>query len=330
MPAQDLPQAGVVRAAAADALGPGNVAQTRLQPGHGGDHPRQLVDRDPPFAAGSSGSASGERQFAVLRRAEASGSAVRRCYARVMTIRNGDELAALQEVGRIVARVLAAMRAAVAPGMTTAALDAVAGEELARWGARSAPRLVYHFPGETCISVNDEVVHGVPGARVLEPGDLVKLDVTAEKDGFMSDAACTVQVEVEGGIGARLAACARAGFERALAAVRPGTAVRELGRMVQAETRRRGFAVIPQLAGHGIGRTIHEEPIVPNFLDRSSMARLEEGMVITIEPLICAGSGRIRTATDGWTVCTADRSLAAHFEHTLVVRRQGPLLLTAA
>ena len=247
-----------------------------------------------------------------------------------MTIRHDDELEALQAVGRIVAQVLERLREAVAPGITTAELDAIAGEQLARSGARSAPRLVYHFPGETCISVNDEVVHGVPGSRTLATGDLVKLDVTAEKDGFMGDAACTVQVGGPVGLGARLAHCARAGFERALAAVRPGMPVREIGRMVQAETRRRGFAVIPELAGHGIGRTIHEEPIVPNFLDRSSTARLEAGMVITIEPLICAGSGRVHTATDGWTIFTADRSLAAHYEHTLVVRDGPPLLLTAA
>jgi methionyl aminopeptidase len=247
-----------------------------------------------------------------------------------MTIRDDRDLDLLKAAGTIVARVLDAMEAEVRAGITTAELDAVAGRALRRHGARSAPRLVYRFPGETCISVNDEVVHGVPASRPLVRGDLVKLDVTVEKDGYMADAARTVIVDDRGGLGARLASCARSAFRRGLTAARPGYRAAAIGRNVEREVRAHGFSVIRELCGHGIGRTIHEAPEIPNFDDRSSRVTLAEGMVFTIEPLIAAGRGEVFLAPDGWTMRTRDRSLAAHFEHTLVVTRSGPLLLTAA
>jgi methionyl aminopeptidase len=246
-----------------------------------------------------------------------------------MTIRRQDELDALEAAGRIVAKTLAAMRGAVRPGVTTGELDAVAGAVFRAHGARSAPALVYGFPGVACISVNDEVVHGVPGGRRLEPGDLVKLDVTAEKDGFMADAARTVAVGRPAARAASLAACVREAFQRGLAAVRPGHPVRWIGREIEAVARRFGFAVVRDLSGHGIGRTIHEAPAVPNFDDPLCRARLEEGMVLAIEPIVCAGSGDAHLARDGWTVRTSDRTLAAHYEQTLVVTRDGPRVLTA-
>ncbi len=247
-----------------------------------------------------------------------------------MTIHTDDELQALRRVGRLVADVLRAMEEGVRPGVTTAELDELAGRRLAMAGARSAPRLVYSFPGETCISVNDEVVHGIPKEVPLRAGDVLKLDVTAELGGYMADAARTVIVGDEGGLGARLAGCARAAFRKGLQRARPGNRVREIGGAVEAEVRRRGFSVIRELAGHGIGRTIHEEPSVPNYYARSSRDVLEEGMVLTIEPLISAGSGTVVLDSDGWTVRTRDRSPAAHHEHTLVITRGRPILLTAA
>jgi len=247
-----------------------------------------------------------------------------------MCIETEAELEALIEAGRVVRRVLEDLRAAVRPGITTAALDAIGGRTLRAQGARSAPRLVYGFPGDNCISVNDEIVHGVPSERALEAGDLVKLDVTAEKDGFMADAAITVPV---GRVAARARALAEAAehaFHAALREVRPGRRACDVGAAVEAAVRRRGFRVVRALTGHGIGRTIHEAPTIPNWGDPTERAWLEEGLVITLEPIISAGSADVVEGPDGWTLRTVDGALAAHFEHTLVVRKGAPLLLTAA
>ncbi len=247
-----------------------------------------------------------------------------------MTIRTDDELAALRAAGRIAAEALEAMRRAVRPGITTAELDRVAREVYDRRGARSAPELVYKFPAATCISVNDEVVHGIPGPRALQPGDVVKLDVTVEKDGYMADTACTVVVEPRSALARRLASCAKQAFEAALSVAKAGQPISRVGRVVEEVVRGQGFSVIQQLCGHGIGRTIHEAPEVPNYFDPRHRGLFEDGMVLTIEPIIAAGAGRTVHAGDGWTVKTADRSLAAHFEHTLAITRGRPVVLTAA
>lgn len=246
-----------------------------------------------------------------------------------MTVRTDTELQALREVGRIAAEALAAMREAVRVGVSTAELDQVGRTAMERHGARSAPELVYQFPGATCISVNDEVVHGVPGPRVLAPGDVVKLDVTVEKGGFMADTACTVVVEPRSPEARRLAGCAKKAFEEALSVARAGEKVSRVGRIVQTIVQAQGFSVIPQLAGHGIGRTIHEGPEVPNAYDPWLMERFHEGQVVTIEPIITSGKGKIVTGSDGWTVRTEDRRLAAHYEHTMMITRGRPVLLTA-
>ncbi|MGH7551442.1 MAG: type I methionyl aminopeptidase, partial [Longimicrobiales bacterium] len=184
--------------------------------------------------------------------------------------------------------------------------------------------------GVTCISVNDEVVHGIPGARVLERGDLVTLDVTAELDGYFADAAITVAVPPAAPIAVRLAASAETAFGKAMNVARAGAPLSALGAAVEGSVRRQGFRVCPELCGHGIGRTIHEEPNVPNHYDPRDRTRLAEGLVITIEPLVTTGSGRTKLARDRWTVRTADGALAAHFEHTVVIGRGRPLILTAA
>jgi len=247
-----------------------------------------------------------------------------------MSIETPEELAALKEAGRVVRLTLDAMRAAVAPGVTTLQLDEVGGRVMRANGARSAPRLVYKFPGENCISVNDEIVHGIPSRRVLRVGDLVKLDVTVEKDGFMADACITVPVGRVSVRAAALAECAERAFHAALREIRPGRRACDVGAAVEEAVEKRGFRVVRSLTGHGIGRTIHEEPTIPNWGDPEHRTWLEENMVITLEPIICAGSGEAYDGDDGWTVLTADGSLAAHFEHTMVVRKGPPLLLTAA
>jgi methionyl aminopeptidase len=247
-----------------------------------------------------------------------------------MSIESERDLAGLQAAGNVVAEALAAMRAAVRPGATTRELDEVGATVFARYGARSAPQLAYDFPGFNCISVNDEAVHGVPSERALIEGDLVKLDVTAELDGYMADAAITVAVGAVTADATRLIDVAERALKRAIGVARAGVRLNEIGRAVQSEVEQAGFFVLRQLGGHGIGRTIHEPPSVPNHYVASDETVLTEGLVITIEPIISATTSRsVGPGEDGWTIATADRGMSAHVEHTIVVTRNAPLVLTA-
>jgi len=247
-----------------------------------------------------------------------------------MSINGPEDLVGMRAAGSVVRLMLEAMKSEVRPGITTAELDEVGAGVMRKHGAQSAPALVYGFPGVNCISVNDEAVHGIPGKRALQPGDLVKLDVTVEKDGFMADAAVTVPVGEITEERQRLVECAERAFTKAMLVARAGFRVSEIGRVVEREVRRSGFSVIRDLGGHGIGRTIHEEPRVPNYADPEASQILTEGLVITVEPIIAAGSGRSFVAPDKWTVVTADRRPSAHYEHTLVITKGAPILLTAA
>ena len=190
--------------------------------------------------------------------------------------------------------------------------------------------MAYGFPGTVLISINDQVVHGVPGARHVRRHDLVKLDVTVEKDGYVADAARTVLVEGGSSKARRLRACAMDAFQASLRVARAGNRVSEIGRVVEDEVRRQGFSVIRGLAGHGVGRAIHEAPSVPNYYEARQTDVLTDGLVITIEPIICAGSERVVEERDGWTIRTRDGSLSAHHEHTIVITQGAPVILTAA
>jgi methionyl aminopeptidase len=235
----------------------------------------------------------------------------------------------LRRAGRVVAIALRRMKAAVRPGVTTAELDDIAARTFAEHGARSGPRLDYQFPGATCISVNAEAVHGIPGPRRLRDGDLVTLDVTAELDGYYADAAVTVPVGRAKPSAARLAGASTAALRKGLDAARAGARVSDIGAAVEQEVTRRGFHVLADLTGHGIGRRIHEPPTVYNVADPPEDAPLTDGLVITIEPIIAGGTGEVVEGDDGWTVLTADGSLAAHAEHTIVITPDRPILLTA-
>jgi methionyl aminopeptidase len=224
---------------------------------------------------------------------------------------------------------LDAMKAAVRPNVTTHYLDEIGRRVMEENGARSAPQMVYKFPGTSCISLNDEAVHGIPGERELCEGDLVKLDVTVEKNGFMADAAITVPVGKVSAQAEKLMTCAEQAFQKAMLVARAGFRVFEIGRVVEKEVRKSGFSVIRELGGHGIGRTIHEPPHVPNYADPQARQVMKEGLVITVEPIIAAGSGKVFTDKDGWTVRTGDHQISAHFEHTLVITAGAPILLTA-
>jgi methionyl aminopeptidase len=247
-----------------------------------------------------------------------------------VSISTPEELAGLRRAGRAAARILAGVRAEVRPGVTTRELDEVAARLMRREGARSAPVVELGFPGAICISLNEEAVHGIPGSRRLRRGDLVKLDVTIELDGFCADTAVTVPVGPTGRLGRRLTEAAEAGLRKALTVARDGLPLAEVGRAIEDEVRRRGFSVLPELTGHGIGRTMHEPPTVPQHWAPELGARLHEGLVVTIEPIISAGGTGLRELDDGWTIATADGSLSAHAEHTIVVTRGRPLVLTAA
>jgi methionyl aminopeptidase len=244
-----------------------------------------------------------------------------------VSIDHPDDLAALRAVGRVVAETIRELARRVRPGVSTAELDGVAADIFARHGARSGPMLDYDFPGTTCISVDDECVHGIPGPRRLKEGQLVKLDVTAELDGFYADACRTVAVGRVRPREQRLMAAARSALELGLAEATAGANVGAIGAAVQNEVERRGFSVCAELSGHGIGRRIHEEPDVPNVAWDGPT--LTDGLVITVEPIIAAGRGNVYVEDDGWTIRTNDRSPSAHFEHTIVITESAPILLTA-
>jgi methionyl aminopeptidase len=245
-----------------------------------------------------------------------------------MSIESPNDLAGMKKVGRVVADVLDAMRRAIRPGLTTGELDGIAARWLALHGARSAPREEYQFPGYTCISVNEEIVHGIPGERCIEAGDVVKIDVTAELDGYIADAARTVLVGDVTPLARRLRMSAVKALEQALAVARAGERLGAIGRAVHAQATRDGFSIARDLAGHGVGRKIHEPPNVLNF-DSGSREKLTNGLVIAIEPMLTAIPARCVEESDGWTIRTHNRALAVHEEHTVVITAGRPLVLTA-
>ena len=247
-----------------------------------------------------------------------------------MTIRNNDDLEGVLGAGKVVRSALDTMRKAVKPGVSTQALDDLCADVFDRYRARSGPQLVYEFPGAACISINDEAVHGIPRkTRTVREGDLVKLDVTAELNGYFADAAVTVGVGRVTSQKRRLARCARSALYAALKVAGANRPLNGIGLSIQAEVERQGFRIIPELGGHGVGRSVHEEPFVPNYYDPWDNRQLHPGLVIAIEPVISGGSGESLTDDDGWTIKTADGAPSAHFEHTVVITQRGPMVVTA-
>ena len=245
-----------------------------------------------------------------------------------MSIESQADLDGITHAGRIVARVLQAMELAVEVGITTQELDDIGASALRRDGARSAPRMFYGCPSHNLISVNDEIVHGLPGRRTLIPGDVVKLDVTAEVNGYIADAATTVVLPGREHNGERLRTCAIAAFDAGCTAAAAGRRVSEIGRAVEREVSSRGFAVLRELAGHGVGRRIHEEPTVSNYFDPFQRDVLTEGLVLTIEPLIAEHRTAVVQNADGWTLRTGNGCLAAHYEHTVIITTGSPVIVT--
>jgi methionyl aminopeptidase len=244
-----------------------------------------------------------------------------------MTIENDDDLTGLQRTGRAVAEARDAMLAAAEPGVTTADLDAIGRDVLARHGAHPAPPTV-GFPAATCISVNEEAAHGIPSGRVLRSGDLVNIDVSAELDGYWADTGASRPVGEVSEVGRRLVDATRRANRDALAAARAGRPVRHIGRAVEACARRHRLSVVRNLCGHGTGRDLWEEPSVPGWEDHHDRTRMHEGLVLAVEPFLSTGATWAHEADDGWTLVTP-RHLSAQFEHTIVVTTGDPIVLTA-
>lgn len=245
-----------------------------------------------------------------------------------MTIQDARDLELLRRIGQICGLTLQHMLAAVEPGMTTRQLDAIGAAFLKQHNARSAPILAYNYPGHTCISLNDEAAHGIPGDRVIRPGDVINIDVSAELEGYWADTGASMVVPPAAPEHLRLCQYTRAALDAALAVAHAGTPIGEIGRAVEGVAAEGGYRVIRQLSGHGVGRHIHEKPSVPNFYDASFTEPLAEGLVITIEPFLSLGIGRVYTAKDGWTLISTDGSVAAQYEHTVVIAGEAPICVT--
>ncbi|MBC7265861.1 MAG: type I methionyl aminopeptidase [Coriobacteriia bacterium] len=246
----------------------------------------------------------------------------------MMLLKSPAEIAVMREAGRITASTLRVVGEAVVPGITTQELDEIASEHIRQAGGKPA-FLGYHgFPATLCVSVNDEVVHGIPGKRRLKEGDIVSVDCGVIVDGYYGDAAMTFPVGAVSEEARNLMDVTRASLEAAIARCRPGMRLGDVGSAVQGIVERAGFSVVREYVGHGIGRSMHEEPQVPNFGRAGTGLQLRPGMVIAIEPMVNAGGYAVRSLDDGWTVVTADGSLSAHFEHTVAITADGPMVLT--
>jgi len=247
-----------------------------------------------------------------------------------MTVESDSDLQGLMRIGQIVGEAVRVMAESLRPGITTKELDEIGAAYLKKRGARSAPILTYKYPGATCISINDEAAHGVPGKREVKAGDLVNIDVSAELDGYFADTGASFPVppispEVE-----FLCDCTQMALDAALEVVRDGQRINVIGRAVESIANKAGLHIIRDLGGHGVGRGLHEDPRnIPNYYTNRAKSRLSDGMVMTIEPFLTFGSGRIYTARDGWTLKTSDGQLAAQYEHTVVITHGKPILVTA-
>ncbi|MCJ9427618.1 type I methionyl aminopeptidase [Kordiimonas marina] len=246
-----------------------------------------------------------------------------------MTVDGPDQLEKLKEIGAICRDVLNAMGERVAPGVTPWELDQLAGEMLEERGATSAPRLAYNFPGHTCISVGDAVAHGIPDHRPLEEGELVNIDVSAEKDGFFGDTGASFAVGAIAPELQKLLDATKAAQRKAMYAARAGQPLNAIAKVVEREAKKHGFKIIEGLNGHGVGSWIHEDPTISNIYYPSEREKLTEGQVITIEPFLATHSHQYVEAEDGWTLRLAQGGHGAQFEHTFVVTKGAPIILTA-
>jgi methionyl aminopeptidase len=245
-----------------------------------------------------------------------------------VVIKSPEEVAAMREAGRIVARLLQTIAKEVKPGVRTRDLDAVCVEELARHGAQSSFLNYHGYPAHICTSINDEVVHGIPGDRTLCEGDIVSIDVGVKYRGFQGDGAVTVGVGKISQEARKLIEVTEGALHAGIGAAKQDVHLGEISAAVQSYVEANGFSVVREYTGHGIGREMHEDPQIPNFGERGEGPVLKRGMTLAIEPMVNAGIWKTKVRDDQWTVVTADGSLSAHFEHTIAVTNGRAEILT--
>ncbi len=243
-------------------------------------------------------------------------------------IKSEREIAVMREAGRIVATILEKLRGALRPGLKTGELDNLAASELTRLGAKPSFKGYHGFPARLCVSINEELVHGIPGERVIREGDLVSLDFGAIYQGFQGDAAITVGLGEISPQAKELVATTENALKAGIDAARTGARLGDVSAAIQHYAESRGFSVVREYTGHGIGREMHEEPQIPNFGQPDTGPELKKGMTLALEPMLTAGGWPTRVGSNGWTVSTADGSLCAHFEHTLAITDGRPEVLT--
>jgi methionyl aminopeptidase len=243
-------------------------------------------------------------------------------------LKSPREITQMQGAGQVVAAVLEEVGKKVRPGITTAELDDIAVSEVKKRGAEASFKGYRGFPASICTSVNEEVVHGIPGSRVLQEGEIISLDFGALLNGFHGDAAVTVGVGKISTEAQNIIDATRGALQAGIAAARIGARLGDVSAAIQSYAEARGFSVVREYVGHGIGRELHEDPQVPNFGVTGEGPVLQKGMTMALEPMLNAGGWRTRVAEDKWTVVTADGRLSAHFEHTIVIDENGPGILT--
>lgn len=247
-----------------------------------------------------------------------------------MTADSAQDIQYLKAIGRICAEALRRMQGATRAGMTTRELDEIGRAFLEAEGARSAPQAMYKFPAATCISVSPVIAHGIPNEHVLREGELIHIDVSAELGGYYADTGASLVVSKSERRFEKLIEATKATLTKALRAAKAGNPLNGISRAVQTEARKRGYNVIYELTGHGIGRKLHEEPReILNYYDPKDRRILSEGLVLAVEPFLTTGIGRVTQERDGWSLRTSDKAIAAQFEHTIVVTKQDPIILTA-
>lgn len=246
-----------------------------------------------------------------------------------MTIESEQDLEHLKVIGRIVATTLKTMISSTEPGMTTAELDLIGKQLLDNKEAKSAPKVIYDFPGYTCISINEEAAHGIPGERVIQPGDVVNIDVSAEKNGFFADTGGSFVVPPSSALKDRLLHATKLALEEACLYASAGKPLNGIGKSIQMVAKQKGFKIIKNLCGHGVGKSLHEDPKeIHGFYLREDKRLLKEGMVIAVEPFLSTKSQFVNEADDGWTLTGITGNLSAQFEHSMVITKGKPILLT--
>ena len=246
----------------------------------------------------------------------------------MVTLKTPREIEIMRRSGKITAQVLTGLMKAVRPGMSTEELDRLAEQGIRERGGVPTFKGYQGFPASVCLSVNDEVVHGIPGSRILKAGDLLSIDIGTTLEGYVSDSAVTLPVDTVSKAAQRLLEVTQESLMIGIEQMRPGNHVGDIGAAVQAHAESQGYGVVRELVGHGVGRAMHEEPQVPNYGHAGTGMELRPGLVLAIEPMITQGGPEVRILKDGWTVVTADGKLAAHFEHTIAVTQDGPKILT--